>query len=94
MTPNYRENMQKTYNSVFDNEKKIKEVEATPIVPASLLLKQAGNNLYIDENGVLRVQPIKYASSISRYLENNGLVNTNEQEQEANLFSSSEFQLQ
>ena len=87
MTPNYRENMQKTYNSVFDIENKINKVEATPLVPSSEKLRQAGNNLYIDENGVLRVQPLGYALGVSKYLEDNGLVNSNVKEQGTNLFS-------
>lgn len=70
---NYLSNIEATYSSLSGE---VNKVDATPVVPASVKLEEAGNKLYLDEKGVLRVQPVGYAKSIARYVENNGLVNT------------------
>lgn len=69
MDTNYNDEMEyankiaKTLNSL---EKQV-EVVNTPAVLPSEKLKNAGNNLYIDENGVLRVQPVGFAKTLNKH---------------------------
>ena len=70
---NYLSNIEATYSSLSGD---VNKVDATPVVPASVKLQESGNQLYLDEKGVLRVQPVGHAKTIARYIENNGLVNT------------------
>jgi len=70
----YNENMQK----VYDDLQREQETLNTPCVSALETLKAAGNNLYIDTEGKLRSIPVGYSKSISKFLENNGLVQTTE----------------
>lgn len=59
----YTKNIAKTLNSLG----KPVEVVNTPAVLPSEKLKNAGNNLYIDKNGVLRVQPDGFTKTLNKH---------------------------
>lgn len=77
----YNENMQRVYDDLSAE----KEILNTPCVSALEKLKESGNNVYIGEDGKLYAIPVGHAKSIAKYLENNGLVKSPEQEV-ANVF--------
>lgn len=78
----YNENMQRVYDDLQVSH----ETLNTPCVPALEKLKASGNEAYIDEKGILRVVPVGYGKSIAKYLENNGLVKSEEAVVEGSVF--------
>lgn len=69
MDANYNDEMEytdKIAKTLSSLEKSV-EVVNTPAVLPSEKLKNAGNNLYIDENGVLRVQPMGFAKTLNKH---------------------------
>ena len=60
---NYTENIANTLKSLENGV----EVINTPVVPASEKLRIAGNNLYIDKDGKLKVQPMGFEKSLNRH---------------------------
>lgn len=78
----YNENMQR----VYDDLQREVEVLSTPCVPALEKLNASGNKMYIDEKGVLRAVPVGHAKSIAKYLENSGLVKSENTVAEGSVF--------
>ena len=66
----YLDNIQ----AVYDANNKSVETMATPVVPASKKLEDNGISLYVDEDGVLKCKPTRYAKPVAKYLESRGLV--------------------
>ncbi len=70
MDANYNNEMEEYTNKIAETLNSLnEEIEAinTPVVPASEKLKNAGNNLYIDSNGVLKCQPNGFSKSLSKH---------------------------
>lgn len=69
MDTNYNDEMEYTKNIAKTLESLGNQVEVvnTPAVPTSIKLSNGGNNLYIDDNGVLRVQPVGFAKSLTKH---------------------------
>lgn len=77
----YNENMQRVYDDLTSE----KEILNTPCVSALEKLNASGNHVYIGGDGKLYAVPVGYSRTIAKYLENNGLVKT-ENEMNASVF--------
>lgn len=61
----YNENIQKVVDNLVGDVREC--IPPTALVPGVQKLQEAGNNLYIDESGVLRAVPVGYAESVLRF---------------------------
>ena len=68
----YNKNMQRVYDDLTSE----KEILKTPCVSALEKLSASGNHVYIGDDGKLYAVPVGHAKSVAKYLENNGLVKT------------------
>ena len=76
----YLNTIQETYDVL---NKDIQVMPTTPVVPASKKLEANGVNLYIDEDGKLKCKCDHFAKSISKFVENKGLVKIKENSKES-----------
>lgn len=74
----YVENINSVYNALNDNNK----VFSVVVGSKAEKLTEAGNVPYIDADGYLRINPIRYKNSINKYCEKNNFTRQNKVEKD------------